>query len=116
MLELKRNLYGGVASGANFFNLLKEQLQKRGFEPSEGDPCLFINKKTGCIILTYMDDCILFHKHESVIDTTLKDLEEPTDSSLHRFRIQVEDDYAGFLGIDIHHHETMVGLSYCKLA
>ena len=77
VLELKRNLYGGVASGANFFNLLKEQLEKRGFEPSEEDPCLFMNKKTGCIILTYVDDCILFHKDESVIDAVLKDLETP---------------------------------------
>ena len=106
VLELKRNLYGGVASGANFFNLLKEQLEKRGFVPSEGDPCLFMNKETGCIILTYVDDCILFHKDEAVIDAMLKDLENPSDTTLHSFGIKVESDYAGFLGIDIHHHDN----------
>ena len=46
VLELKRNLYGGRASGANFFNLLKEQLERRGFVASQTDPCLFINHET----------------------------------------------------------------------
>ena len=101
VLELKRNLYGGVASGANFFNHFKEQLNKLGFEPSEGDH----NRETGCIMITYVDDCILFSNDENVIDNALNDLENLNDPSLQRFRIKVEDDYAGFLGIDIHHHE-----------
>ena len=105
VLELKRNLYGGRASGANFFNLLKEQLERRGFVASKTDPCLFINHETGCMILTYVDDCCIFHKKESVIDAFLKDLESPEDKSLHSFQIRVESDYAGFLGIDIHRNE-----------
>jgi hypothetical protein len=105
VLELKRNLYGGKDAGANFFFLLKEQLEKRGFRSSDTDACLFINDETGCIMLVYVDDCILFHKDEKVIDTMIADLEKPRNKDLHKFLIKVEDDYAGFLGIDIRRNE-----------
>ena len=105
ILELKRNLYGGCDAGMNFFLLLKTELEKRGFRPSASDPCLFINEKTGCMILCYVDDCVLFHESEKVIDATLKDLEDPKDKTMHKFLIKVEDDYAGFLGIDIKRHK-----------
>ena len=39
------------------------------------------------------------------IDDVIRDLESPTREDLHKFRVKVEDDYAGFLGIEIIHHE-----------
>jgi hypothetical protein len=104
VFELKRNLYGLRQAPLNFFNHLKDQLEKRGFEPSH-DPCLFINKKTGCMLLAYCDDCIIFHKKEDVIDDLIESMRNPKDKSLERFILNVEDDYAGFLGIDIKRHD-----------
>ena len=52
-------------------------------------------------MLVYVDDCILFHKDEKVIDDMIADLEKPANKDLHQFLIKVEADYAGFLGIDI---------------
>ena len=74
ILELKRNLYGLSEAPMNFFNHLKLQLEKRGFTTSEFDPCLFINKNTGCMMFTYVDNCILFlfHKSEGVIGEVIK--------------------------------------------
>jgi Reverse transcriptase (RNA-dependent DNA polymerase). len=102
ILELKRNLYGMSEAPMNFFNHLKQQLEKRGFQASAYDPCLFMNHKTGCIMLTYVDDCILFHRNEKVIDSTIDSLQNTKSGELATFLIQVESDYAGFLGIDIH--------------
>ena len=67
ILELKRNLYGMSEAPMNFFNHLKQQLEKRGFQASAYDLCLFMNNKTGCIMLTYVDDCILFHRDEKIL-------------------------------------------------
>ena len=83
-----------------FFNHLKDLLEKRGFEASN-DPCLFVNKNTGCLLLAYCDDCIIFHKEERVIDELISSMRDPKDRNLEQFILNVEDDYAGFLGIDI---------------
>ena len=104
VFELKRNLYGLRQAPLNFFNHLKDQFKKRGFEPSH-DPCLFINKKTGCMLLAYCDDCIIFHKKEDVIDDLIESMRNPKDKSFETFILKVEDDYAGFLGINIKRHD-----------
>ena len=101
ILELKRNLYGLRQAPMNFFNHLKSQLEKRGFKASKNDSCLFINKETGCMLLAYVDDCILFHKTEGTIDSVIDSMRNPKEKYLEKFILNVEDDYAGFLGIDI---------------
>ena len=101
ILELKRNLYGLRQAPMNFFNHLKSQLEKRGFKASKNDSCLFINKETGCMLLAYVDDCILFHKAEGTIDSVIDSVRNPKEKYLEKFILNVEDDYAGFLGIDI---------------
>ena len=102
VLELNKNLYGLCDAPANFFYHLKGELEKRGFEPcKESEPCLFINKDTGCLMLVYVDDCIFFHKDENVIDDAIASLKSPTQKGLSSFDLGVEEDYAGFLGIEI---------------
>ena len=105
IMELNKNLYGLCNAPANFFYHLKGELEKRGFEAcKESEPCLFMNKKTGCMMLVYVDDCILFHKQEKVIDDVIHSLNNPTGSQ-SGFDVGVEEDYAGFLGIDIKRHD-----------
>jgi hypothetical protein len=105
VFELKRNLYGLRQAPMEFFYHLKGQLENRGFEASVTDPCLFINKDTGCMLLAYVDDCILFHKTEEGIDDVIESLRNPKQKSFDKFILNVEDDYAGFLGIDIRRND-----------
>ena len=116
IFELKKNLYGLRQAPLAFFNHLKEQVEKRGFEASN-DPFLFVKKQIGCMLLAYCDDCIIFHKKESEIDNLIDSMRNPKGNSLESFILNVEDDYAGFLGIDIKRHKggaielTQLGLT-----
>jgi hypothetical protein len=57
VLRLNKSLYGLKQAGYNWFAKLSNGLQDCGFVPSSVDPCVFFGK--GCIILTYVDDCII---------------------------------------------------------
>ena len=107
VLELKRNLYGAKDAPMNFFYHLQDQLKLRGFKPCATDPGLFLNEETGCMILVYVDDCIFFHRDEKTIDKTIGSLQkgDPKNKDMTTFLLNVEEDYAGFLGIDIHKHK-----------
>ena len=52
-------------------------------------------------MLVYVDNCIFFHKEESVIDEAISSLKNPTEKGLSSFDLGVEEDYAGFLRIKI---------------
>ena len=107
VLELKKNLYGSRDAPKNFYYHLKQQLEYRGFKSSPSDPGLFINEKTGCLIVCYCDDCILFHRNEKEVDKVIDSLKkaDKKDKRLEKFLLNVEEDYAGFLGIDIKKHK-----------
>jgi Reverse transcriptase (RNA-dependent DNA polymerase) len=92
--RLKKSVYGLRQSPLNFFQMLKQALEGRGFVQSQHDPCLFISQEVIC--LCYVDDCLFFSKDEANIDAVIASLqqEEPTKLDLN-----IEDDVAGFLGI-----------------
>ena len=52
-------------------------------------------------MLVYVNDCIFFHKEESVINDAISSLKNPTEKGLSSFNLGVEEDYVGFLGIEI---------------
>jgi hypothetical protein len=58
------------------------------------DPCLFISDKVICLI--YVDDTLLYAKDHADIDEVIRQLREERNMAL-----EVEDDVAGFLGVDI---------------
>jgi hypothetical protein len=60
ILQLNKSLYGLKQAGYNWFTKLSNGLQERGFVPSSVDLCVFLNKD--CIVLTYVDDCIIVAK------------------------------------------------------
>ena len=88
VLKLNKNLYGLKKAAHNWFQMLSEGLQheKLGFKPSEIDPCVFIRKDA--IILTWVDDCIIFSKDLSVISNIVDLLKQ-------YFDVELEEDING---------------------
>ena len=97
VLKLKRSLYGLKQSSRNWFQHLQQGLKRQGFVPSTNDPCLFIHPKVIC--LTYVDDCLFFAKSTEDIHNMINSLRAD------KFSIQMEDDFAGYLGVLISHND-----------
>ena len=76
VLKLDKNLYGLKHAASNWFDMLSKGLtgSKLKLTSPEIDPCVFYRKNA--IILTYVDDCIIFSKDLSVINETVKVLKE----------------------------------------
>jgi len=95
VLRLKKSLYGLKQSPRNFFQHLKSKLESIGFEAATDiDSCLFISDKVIC--LCYVDDTLLFSPKQEWIDEVIVKLKNTADLS-----IEIEDDVAGFLGVQI---------------
>ena len=99
VFQLKRNLYGLCEAPRNFFSHLKKGLNDRGLVNSTNDHCLFYNENI--MVICYVDDCIFLAKDEQIIDDLINDLREPANTDNDKFLLNKEEDYAGFLGIDI---------------
>jgi hypothetical protein len=93
VLRINKNMYGLKQAGNNWFDTLKESLITRGFKQSSIDPCLFI--RSNCIIVVYVDDCLLFAKSDAVLDSIIASLQS-------KFNLTTEGDVGAFLGVDIH--------------
>ena len=91
-LELVKNLYGTKTASKTWFELLTKGLQQRGFKARKGDPCLFIQHN--CLVVTYVDDCLIFAKNEAIIDKLIKSL-------LKQFKLTDEGKVHAYLGIDL---------------
>ncbi len=95
VLKLKKNLYGGKQAPKNWFLFLKQNLEAIGFQQAtEIDPCLFISDKVICLV--YVDDTLLFSRNMADIDDVIRRLKDDCE-----MKLEVEDDVAGFLGVDI---------------
>ncbi len=102
ILELKRNLYGQRDSPIKFYEHLRAGLEERGFRASNFDPCLFYSDTV--VILVYVDDCIQISRDAKHIDALIESLKSgklPNGNVGRKYFLDVEGDYAGFLGIDI---------------
>ena len=72
VLKLVKNLYGLKDAGKTWFEHLKKGLEGLGFKSSEVDPCIFY--KQGCVILVYVDDCLIFTDTKSTADKLIENL------------------------------------------
>ena len=81
VLKLNKSLYGLKQSSSNWFKFLTQSLVDRSFIPSKIDP-YFYYKET-CIILIYVDDCIVFSKIKSVIDYFVGSLQSGKNIYIH---------------------------------
>jgi hypothetical protein len=96
VLKLIRNLFGLKQAGYNWFAKLSNELQDCGFVKSSIDPCVFFNHK--CIILTYVDDCIIIGDTHNQINMLIQSLHEGNEN----FVMQDEGLIDKYLGVDIH--------------
>jgi hypothetical protein len=98
VLKLNRSLYGLVQAplywGNHLCGILENQL---GFTVSQNSPCLY--HRDGVIILTYMDDCLLFATDQKKIDQVLESIEK---SGL---QFTIKDDAFTFLGVKLKKHD-----------
>ena len=86
-------------SPRNFFQHLKSKLESIGFRAATDiDSCLFISDKVIC--LCYVDDTLLFSPKQEWIDEVIQQLRQ-TDLT-----IEIEDDVAGFLGVQIKRNDA----------
>jgi hypothetical protein len=101
ILKLNKNLYGLKNASHNFWNLLREGLEARGYkQQSESDPCVFLGKDS--IVLTYVDDCIVIHKRgSSAADDLIQALKEGHEN----FDFTDDGSLETYLGVDVKRHK-----------
>lgn len=81
-------------SPRNFFQFLKGNLEKIGFESqTDLDPCLFVSDKV--IVLVYVDDTLFFSPKDEYIEETIQALRDTG------MELEAEDSVAGFLEVHI---------------
>jgi hypothetical protein len=82
-------------AGYNWFAKLSNGLEDHGFVASSVDPCVFFGK--GCIVLTYVDDCIIVANSMNWIDELLQSLHGGDEN----FVLQDEGSMDKYLGVNI---------------
>ncbi len=101
VLRLNKSLYGLKQAGYNWFAKLSNSLQDRGFVPRNVDPCVFFGE--GCIVLTYVDDCIIVGDSMDRIDTLIQSLHGGSE----KFVLQDEGSIDKYFGFNIKQLDAM---------
>ena len=97
VLKLKKSLYGLRQAPRNHFQNCRDSLEAIGFKQAINvDPCLFISDSVICLV--YVDDCLFFARDQADIDLAVERLKG-------HFKLEVEDEVGGFLGVHIERNE-----------
>ena len=72
VLRLNKSLYGLKQAGHNWFEKLKTGLTIRYYIQSQIDRCVFF--KDGCMVVTYVDDCIIQGTSLAIVDSVIESL------------------------------------------
>ena len=99
VLKVIKNLYVLKNASLNWFEMLQKELKDRGFKPSMIDPCVFI--RDNCVILVYVDDCIIISKDTKVIDRFVSSMMNGQEG----FVLTDDGDLARFLGVEIEYKD-----------
>jgi hypothetical protein len=92
--KVSKSLYGDVRAAKLWYKHLSDALvSKMGFHKSMIDSCLYY--RDGLIFVFYVDDGIIVSHDESQINAFI------TELRACKFDLGVEEDYAGYLGVDI---------------
>ena len=107
---LLKNLYGLKQAAKTWFEhlrdtlILDETLGDYGFVQSQIDPCIFF--KEGVILISWVDDCLIFGKNKEVADKVIHDLHK-------KFTLTEEGDVSSYLGVmvDINQEDDSISLT-----
>ena len=72
--------------------MLTKGLEQCGFSQSTIDPYLFT--RDNCIMISYVDNCLIFYKNKSVLEELILSLKD-------EFKLTNEGDLTIFLGVNI---------------
>jgi hypothetical protein len=72
LLKIKRNVYGGKASGRIWYQYLRKRLETIGFKVSDHDECVFYKGKAMYVL--YTDDSILAGPDPKELDNILEEI------------------------------------------
>jgi hypothetical protein len=89
---LNSNFCGIKQAAHNWFNHLIDGLVILGFRQSQADCCLFL--RNDCIIVVYVDDCLIFSPTKTTIDTNIANLSKT-------YNLQDEGDFSAYLGVQV---------------
>ncbi len=78
VLKLNKSLYGLKQAGFNWFEKLQEGLINWDFIQSQINKCVFFWKD--CIILTYVDDCIILGKNMVIVESGISSLKNGSEN------------------------------------
>ena len=95
VLRLNKSLYGLKQAGHNWFEKLRSSLEDRDFLQSRVDSCVFYRE--GCIVLTYVDDCIILGKNMAIVDSVIQSLRDGQED----FEVTDEGSIDKYLGVMI---------------
>ena len=93
VLRLNKSLYGLKQAGHNWFEKLRTGLLYRGFIQNQVDKCVFL--RDVCIIVTYVDDCIIIGRNMPQVDSVIKSLQEGDED----FELTDEGSIDKYLGV-----------------
>lgn len=105
VLKLEKNLYGLKQAAYNWYELLKSGLESRNFKQSKADNCVFF--RHDAIILTYVDDCIIFTKEKAIADDIINSLQQ----GIENFEFTDDGDLLQYLGIAFDRKDNFLTLS-----
>ena len=95
---LLKNLYGLKQAAKTWFEYLRDTLKMSvhdggyGFSQSKIDPCVFYRE--GMILISWVDDCLIFAKNKQYADELIKDLKRT-------FTLMEEEDVSAYLGVEV---------------
>lgn len=93
---LLKNLYGLRQAAKTWFECLRDALIESedegglGFRQSMIDPCIFY--KSGVLLMSWVDDCLIFAKSKEHADKLIQDLQK-------QFTLTEEEDVSVYLGV-----------------
>ena len=93
VLRLNKSLYGLKSSGQNWFKKLRSGLTDRHFFQSQIDKCVFYIDR--CVILNYIDDCIIIGKSMEIVDSVIESLHDSDED----FELTDEGNVNKYIGV-----------------
>lgn len=106
MLRLRKSLYGLKQAARSWNLMLKECLEKVGFEQSDADDCFFkkIEGKHVCFVVVHVDDMLFAASNMKIIENIFQSLSSD-------FTLKDLGPVKQFLGVDIYESNGLYGIN-----